>query len=136
MELLFIGFTIFTLITLIFSFYIKIFIVDFFPKYRENSYLDNWDNFDISIHYLSYSLHKYIKKTNSSIPLSAIEQWISIWFQARNELIHIEGSNKTDLEALIMNMKSKAIDIGLFKYDTNLIKTKAQPYRYYYPFVL
>ena len=136
MDLMIVGFIIFTLITLIFGVYIKIFFIDLSERNDYEFYVDDWDSFDIAVHYLSYVLHKYMKNNSDGytstpkdkIPASVTEQWTSVWFQAKARLIRIEESYKKDLEALIISMKSKAIDIGLFKYNSNQVKTEAQSY--------
>ena len=134
MELFVVGFIIFMLITLVFGIYIKVFIIDLKLRNVSSFILDDWDGFDIAVHYLNYVLHKYMKENSNismseeQIPAAVKEQWTSIWFQAKDRLINMEESYKRDLEALIINMKSKAIDIGLFKYDTSPIKSNVNTY--------
>jgi hypothetical protein len=127
MEFIFVCIIIVCLFVLTFSFYIKIFIIDFPQRNESYLYFNDWDSFDIAVHYLNFVLNKYMKKNiNSSvsfqgaqIPGYVTEQWTSIWYQANSHLIHINEVRKKDLELLIMNMKSKAIDLGLFKYNIN-----------------
>ena len=131
MEFIIVCLIIFILFILILSFYLKIFLIDFPQRDDSNMHLNDWDALDIAIHYLNFVLNKQSKihinrsdgLNKGQIPACVSEQWTSIWYQANNHLVNINESKKKDLELLIINMKSKAIDLGLFQYQANQINS-------------
>jgi hypothetical protein len=138
MDFIIVCLMILSLFALTFGFYVKIFIIDFPQRDELDLSVNNWDAFDIAIHYLNYALNKYWKKNYNSpqpfikgqIPAAVSEQWTSIWHQANRYLTDVEEAYKKDLEVLIINMKSKAIDIGLFKYNTNQMRNVPRSFMY------